>query len=297
LLTTPVITPARNPEPGRVFYKIKSVSLIFQTFVTFAVQQKLMSCISVVIITFNEEHNIARCIQSVQCIADDIVVVDSFSTDNTEKICESFGVRFVQHEFKGHIEQKNWAITQAKFPHILSLDADEALDEKLQNSIIEIKDTWPHDGYYMNRLTNYCGKWIHHCGWYPDTKLRLWDSRKGKWGGVNPHDKFEMYDGDINTTHIHGNILHYSYYSIDDHYKQVNYFTDILAKSQFDKGKKASLASLYISPVIKFIRGYFFMLGILDGASGFTICRISAYATYLKYSKLRKLHLANPKSQ
>jgi glycosyltransferase involved in cell wall biosynthesis len=256
-----------------------------------------MPDISVVIITFNEERNIARCIQSVQGIADDIVVVDSFSTDSTEEICKSFGVRFIRHPFTGHIEQKNWALTQAKFPHILSLDADEALDEILQKSIAERKSNWTHDGYYMNRLTNYCGKWIYHCGWYPDAKLRLWDSRKGKWGGVNPHDKFEMSDGDSDTMHIRGNILHYSYYSIGDHYKQVNYFTGILAKAQFEKGKKAGIGILYLSPVIKFIRDYFFMLGILDGAAGFTISRISAYASYLKYYKLRQLQLAKQKGR
>jgi glycosyltransferase involved in cell wall biosynthesis len=256
-----------------------------------------MPQISVVIITFNEERNIARCIQSVQRIADDIVVVDSYSTDKTEEICKSFGARFVQHKFEGHIEQKNWAITQAEFPCILSLDADEALDETLQESIAEIKNKWTHDGYCMNRLTNYCGKWIYHCGWYPDTKLRLWDSRKGKWGGVNPHDRFEMSGGDTNTRHINGNILHYSYYTIEDHYKQVNYFTDILSKSQFEKGKRATNVTLYFSPVVKFIRDYFLMLGILDGAEGFTISRISAYATYLKYKKLRQLHLDKLKSQ
>src|ERR1035437_3751774 len=129
--------------------------------------------LSVVIITYNEEYNIARCLESVKTIADDIVVIDSFSTDKTKEICESAGVRFVQHKFEGHIEQKNWAITQAKFPHILSLDADEALDGTLIKSILEVKNNWKYDGYYMNRLTNYCGKWIYHCGWYPDRKLRL----------------------------------------------------------------------------------------------------------------------------
>src|SRR6187551_311049 len=132
--------------------------------------------LSVVIITFNEERNIARCLDSVREIADDVVVVDSFSTDKTEAICREKGARFVQHKFEGHIEQKNYAVTQAKFPYILSLDADEAPDEKLIASIKKVKADWIADGYSMNRLTNYCGKWIHHCGWYPDVKLRLWDS-------------------------------------------------------------------------------------------------------------------------
>lgn len=246
--------------------------------------------LSVVVITFNEERNIARCLDSVKDIADDIVVIDSFSTDKTEEICKSKGVRFIQHTFSGHIEQKNWAITQAKYPHILSLDADEALNDELKKSIQQVKSNWKYDGYYMNRLTNYCGKWIYHCGWYPDRKLRLWDSRKGKWGGTNPHDKYEMNDKNAQTGYLKGDILHYSYYTLDDHYKQVNYFTDILAKAQYSQGKNASLVKLYVSPVIKFVRDYIIKLGFLDGSAGFTISRISAYATFLKYKKLRDFH-------
>ncbi len=245
--------------------------------------------ISAVIITFNEERNIKRCLESLQGIVDEIVVVDSFSKDKTKEICETFGVKFVEHVFEGHIEQKNWAITQASFPHVLSLDADEALDDTLKKSILKVKENWTHDGYFMNRLTNYCGKWIHHCGWYPDRKLRLWDTRKGKWGGDNPHDKYELTDPNAPTLQLEGDILHYSYYTLDDHYKQVTYFTDILSKAQYNKGKKAPLIVLIFSPVVKFLRDYFFKLGFLDGRAGFTICIISAYATYTKYKKLRQL--------
>lgn len=251
-----------------------------------------MTPISVVIITFNEERNIGRCLESVKEIADDVVVVDSFSADKTEEICSSFeGVRFVQHAFEGHIEQKNWAITQAVYPHVLSLDADEALDEKLKQSILAVKQDFTEDGYEMNRLTNYCGQWVYHCSWYPDTKLRLWDSSKGKWTGTNPHDRYEMIAGS-RINHIQGDILHYSYYTLEDHYKQVNYFTTILAKAQYQEGKKAPLVTLYFSPVVKFFRDYIFKLGFLDGATGFRICRISAYATFVKYRKLRNLILS-----
>lgn len=249
-----------------------------------------MPKLSAVIITFNEEKNIGRCLESLAGIADDIVVVDSFSTDRTEEICKSKGARFVQHKFEGHIEQKNWAITQALYPHVLSLDADEVPDEELKKSILNIKSNWQSDGYYINRLTNYCGKWVHHCGWYPDSKLRLWDSTKGKWGGTNPHDKYELFEGVGNTGYLKGNILHYSYYTTDDHYKQVYYFTEILAKAQYKEGKTASVFQLYMSPIVKFLRDYFVKLGILDGGAGFDISRISAYATYLKYKQLRALN-------
>ena len=245
--------------------------------------------ISAVIITFNEERNIGRCLESLKDIADDIVVVDSFSKDKTKEICESYGVRFIEHIFEGHIEQKNWAITQAIYPHILSLDADEALDETLKKSILKVKNNWQADGYSMNRLTNYCGHWIKHCGWYPDTKLRIWDSRKGSWGGTNPHDKYELHDKNSKIIHLKGDILHYSYYFFADHYKQVEYFTTILAKAQFEKGKKAPFITLIISPIVKFIKDYIIKQGYLDGRIGFRICRISAFANYTKYKKLRRL--------
>jgi glycosyltransferase involved in cell wall biosynthesis len=249
-----------------------------------------MPQLSVVIITYNEEHNIARCLDSVKEIADDIVVVDSFSKDKTKEIALSKGARFVQHVFEGHIQQKNWAITQARFPHVLSLDADEALDEKLRDSIREVMKDWKKDGYYMNRLTNYCGHWVKHCGWYPDKKLRLWDSRKGEWTGINPHDKYEMVEGDKTTGYLEGDILHYSYYSVEDHYKQVDYFTEIASRAYFNEGKKAPAFKLIINPVAKFIDHYLLKLGFLDGKTGYLISRISAYATYLKYKKLRALY-------
>jgi hypothetical protein len=243
---------------------------------------------SVAIITFNEERNIARCLASIKDIADDIVVVDSFSTDKTKEIAETYGARVVLHEFQGHIEQKNWAVKQAKYPFILSLDADEALSKQLHESIIEAKNNKLYDGYSMNRLTNYCGKWVHHCGWYPDKKLRLWDSAKGKWGGVNPHDRYEMQAG-AKIFHLKGDLLHYSYYTIADHINQVNKFTEISANALFKMGKKASLLKIKFSPLIKFIKDYIINLGFLDGYTGFVISRVSAHAAFLKYAKLRQL--------
>ncbi|HTB32452.1 MAG TPA: glycosyltransferase family 2 protein [Bacteroidia bacterium] len=250
-----------------------------------------MPKLSVVIITRNEEKNIGRCIDSVKDIADDIVVIDSFSTDRTEEICKSKGARFFQHAFEGHIEQKNYAVTLTQYPNVLSLDADEALDEELKKNIIEVKNNWKFDGYEMNRLTNYCGTWIRHCGWYPDTKLRLFDKRKGKWSGTNPHDKYELEQGST-FGKLKGDILHYSYYTIEDHYKQIEYFTTINAKASFEKGKKAPVWKLWIAPVVKFIKDYFIRLGFLDGQAGWQICRLSAWATYVKYKKLRALYKA-----
>ncbi len=241
--------------------------------------------ISVVIITHNEEKNIARCIASVQTIADEIVVVDSFSTDRTEEICKEKGVKFIQHAFEGHIQQKNYAITQATYPHILSLDADEELSETLTQSIQYIKQHWEADGYYFNRLTNYCGSWIKHGGWYPDKKLRLWDSRKGCWTGVNPHDQYTLIAGSTQQ-YLKGDLLHYSYNSISQHLQQVDYFTTIACEQAFAQGIKANPFMLVYKLLYRFVKGYIFQLGFLDGFAGWCIAVISAYASFIKYAKL-----------
>ncbi len=251
--------------------------------------------LSVVIITFNEERNLERCIRSVQGVADEVIVVDSFSTDKTEAICNQYGVRFLRHSFIGHIEQKNLAVEYAHYDHILSLDADEALSEKLKASILDLKQNWKSRCYSMNRLTNYCGQWIRHGGWYPDRKIRLFEKGKGKWGGQNPHDKF-IPDDPQNVGFLDGDLLHYSYYSIEGHIAQINKFTEIGAQSAFHAGIHSNMLKLIFKPAFKFVRDYFLMLGILDGYYGFVICRISAHATFLKYVKLRELVKKSGKS-
>ncbi len=248
-----------------------------------------MHKLSAVIITYNEERNIARCLDSLAGIADDIIVLDSFSTDKTEEICKQKGARFFQHTFDGHIQQKNRAITYAQFPHVLSLDADEALSEELKKSILQVKNKWTHDGYYINRMTNYCGQWIKYSGWYPDKKLRLWDSRKGEWRGTNPHDKYELFKGDKATSRLKGDILHYSFYTIDEHVRQVDYFSTIAAKARFEKGENVNFLVLSNALQVKFTKHYFLKLGFLDGFYGFVIAMISGYAVFLKYAKLREL--------
>ncbi len=251
-----------------------------------------MPNLSVVIITFNEEKNIARCLTSIETIADDIVVVDSFSTDKTQQICSQFNLRFIQHEFEGHVQQKNWALQHAKYPHVLSLDADEALDEQLKSQVSSIKENWIADGYTMNRLTNYCGQWIKHCGWYPDKKLRIWDARLGHWGGTNPHDKVIMKTG-TTICHLDHNILHYSFYTIEQHLKQIDFFTDISAKAAFDQGEKSSVFKIIYKSAFKFFRDYVLKLGFLDGYYGFIVCKNSAFAKQMKYKKLQKLNNSN----
>jgi glycosyltransferase involved in cell wall biosynthesis len=244
--------------------------------------------ISAVIITYNEEHNIARCLESIKEVADEIVVVDSFSKDQTAEICRNYDVHFLEHPFDGHIEQKNYAMKQAVHDFVLSLDADEALSEELKASLMEIRKSHNADYWSMNRLTNYCGKWVRHCGWYPDTKIRLWNRKKGNWGGVNPHDQVIMKKG-ARGARLEGDILHYSFNSIDEHMQQINKFTDISARALKNKSRSYALLKMIFSPMIRFIRDYFFKLGILDGFYGFVICKNTSYSRFLRYAKLYDL--------
>lgn len=245
-----------------------------------------MPRISVVIITYNEERNIERCLQSVQGVADEILVVDSYSTDRTEEICKRYHVRFVRHFFEGYIEQKNWATLQARYDHVLFLDADEALSDALRQSIMQVKTNWTHDGYTFNRLTNYCGHWIRHTSWYPSRKLRLYDRRKGQWDGINPHDQFVMSEESA-IRHLQGDLLHYSYYTIEQHLQQINNFTEIIAGSYYQKGLCPTfLWHVVFHPLWRFFRDYFIKLGFLDGFYGFVISVNGAYEVYLKYLKI-----------
>ena len=248
--------------------------------------------LSVVIITLNEETNIARCIESVRDVADEILVMDSYSTDRTEDICREMGARFLQNKWEGYSGQKNYANSMAQYDHILSIDADEALSDALRIAILHLKENWKYDGYFMNRMTNYCGKWIRHGSWYPDRKLRLFDRTKGTWRGVI-HENFELEDNK-NIGFIWGDLLHYSFYNIAEHVKQANHFTDITAEQAYLKGKGAGILKIFFSPIFKFIRDYFFLGGFLDGYYGFVVAQISANATFLKYVKLKQLYRQRP---
>jgi glycosyltransferase involved in cell wall biosynthesis len=244
--------------------------------------------LSVVIITLNEERNIGRCIDSVKDVADEVLVVDSLSTDKTKEICLSKGARFVEQKFLGYVEQKNFALQLATHDYVLSLDADEALDENLKASISAIKSNFKADGYKFNRITSYNGQWIRHCGWYPDTKLRIVKKAQARWIGNNPHDALEV---DGNVEHISGDLLHYSYESISSHVLQTNKFSTIEAQTLFNKGKRATVLKLVTRPPFQFIKDYFLKLGILDGKYGFIICFLNSLYVLLKYAKMIDLQM------
>jgi len=246
--------------------------------------------LSAVIITFNEERNIAQCLQSLVGVADEIIVVDSFSTDQTKTLCNKFNVTFIEQKFLGYIEQKNFALAQASYNHVVSLDGDEALSESLQKSIIKLKANWQYDGYYANRFNNFCGQWIKHSDWYPNKKLRVFDRRKAEWQGINPHDTVQLFDSNATIGHLKGDILHQTYQTYSEFNQKTEYFSTIAAQAYFNKGKRAPLWKIIINPTWAFFKSYFLRLGVLDGFNGFVICVQTANITFLKYSKLRELH-------
>ncbi|HEY0741461.1 MAG TPA: glycosyltransferase family 2 protein [Chryseosolibacter sp.] len=246
--------------------------------------------VSVVIITFNEQENIEDCLKSVLKVADEIVVVDSFSTDQTRAICEKFPVRFILNPFVGHIQQKNFAMQQATHDVVLSLDADERLDARLINEVLTLKSNFAAGGYRVNRLNNYCGKFVHYGEWNPDWKIRLWDRRKGQWGGENPHDKVIMKEGNT-VKKLKGRLLHFTYRNPTDHFLQMHKFSEIAANEAFKKGKRTNfLIHQILYPFFIFIKVYFLKLGFLDGATGFILALHGAYYRFLKYTKLRYLN-------
>jgi len=249
--------------------------------------------LSAVIITFNEERNIGRCIDSLVGIADEILVIDSFSTDRTEAICREKGVRFLQHPFEGYIEQKNFALDQAVNEHVLSLDADEALSSELAASVLKVKESWQFDAYAVNRLTSYCGKWVRHSGWYPDRKVRLFLRSRGRWGGINPHDRFLPATG-ARIGRLSGDLLHYSYHTMDDHLRQIDRFSAIGAKALFEKGVRSSAFKATYKALARFLRHYIIHAGFLDGKTGWHIAWNSARAVRMKYERLTNLWKGQP---
>ncbi|OEJ98838.1 glycosyl transferase [Flavivirga aquatica] len=246
--------------------------------------------LSGVIITYNEERNIEKCLQSLVPVVDEIVVVDSFSSDNTKSICNKYNVKFIEQKFLGYIEQKNFALSQASNDYVVSLDGDESLSEALQESIISLKKNWKLDGYYSNRFNNFCGQWIKHSDWYPNKKLRVFDKRKAQWKGINPHDNVVLHNSKDKTGYLKGDILHLTYQTYSEFNLKTEHFSTIAAKAYYNLGKKAPLWKILFNPTWAFFKAYFLRLGFLDGLNGFIICVQTANITFLKYTKLRELY-------
>lgn len=240
--------------------------------------------ISVVIITLNEEKNIERCLKAAWQVADEIVVVDSFSTDRTKEICREFDVSFFEHKFEGYGAQKNYATSKAKFEYILSLDADEVLSKKLVSSIVKVKQDPRNSSYQLNRLSFYVSKFIKHGHWFPDKKIRLFKKTAGSWTNENVHETFELKKHQKASV-LKGVLYHYTFNSIFEHLRQVNNFSEIGAVQLEGQASFFLIIKALFSPLWGFLYGYIFRLGFLDGWYGLIIAVISSTETFLKYSK------------
>lgn len=248
--------------------------------------------ITATIITFNEERNIERCIRSVDGVADEIIVLDSLSTDRTEEICKRLNVRFVSRAWEGYSESKNYLNSLVSTDYILSLDADEALDETLKSEVIKLKSDSNPQIYSVNRLTNYCGKWIKHSGWYPDIKARLFPKEGSYWDGAIVHEEL-IFPDDLEIIQLNGHLEHFSYYSFEDHRARADKYSSLTAQKMHKKGKKASVLKPYLSALGRFVSMYILKAGFLDGKMGFKIAQISAQSNVFKYKELRRLNREN----
>jgi len=243
--------------------------------------------LSVVIITYNEAANIGRCLRSVAGIADEIVVVDSASTDETCAIAAGYGARIFQRTFDGYSGQKNFANECASHDWVLSLDGDEELSEPLRQSILAIKHKPQHDAYFLKRLTSFCGHFIRHGGWYPDKQCRLWNKTKGTWSG-KIHETWRLHDTQSGYGVPAGDLLHYSFNSISDYVRMLDKYSTLSALEAKEKGKRCSLIKLLFGPPVKFFQDFFLRAGFLDGYYGYLACKLAAYGAFVKYAKIRE---------
>lgn len=243
--------------------------------------------ISACIITYNEEDRIEPAIKSLEGVVDEIIVVDAFSIDKTPRIVQSYNVRFFQRKWEGYSDQKNFAISQAKYPWILSIDADERLSKELREEIIKIKGDEPNfDGFSFKRKPFYLGKWIKHSGWYPDKKIRLFKKDLAYWEGDFVHEKL-VFKGKVKD--LKGDLLHYSYRNLSDHILRIEKYSNLSADKMFTEGKRSTFLKIFFLPIFTFLRDFIFRGGALDGIHGLIISFFSSYYVFLKYAKLFEL--------
>ncbi|HVN47909.1 MAG TPA: glycosyltransferase family 2 protein [Bacteroidota bacterium] len=242
-----------------------------------------MHKLSVIIITKNEEQNIRACLESVRW-ADEIVMVDSYSTDNTIAIAKEFNVKIFQRDWDGFGAAKNFAMSQSVGEWILWLDADERVTPELREEILSVLalEHSPYAAYSMPRRANFLGAWINHCGWYPGRVERLFKKFAGKISATKVHEHLEI-DGAIGA--FKNNLLHYTDPDLFHYYEKYNRYTTLAAEELADRGKKFHLSTLLFNPVWIFIKMYFIRLGFLDGIPGLILCVCSANYVFTKYAK------------
>lgn len=236
------------------------------------------------IITLNEEKNIAACIESMQTVCDEIVIVDSGSKDNTVEIAKSLGAIVVHQPYLGDGIQKNVALDHTTHHWVLSLDADERLTPEMTKAIQQLDlDASSVEGYSFRRQNMIGSRWIKQCGWYPDRCIRLYDTNKTRFADVKQHSSVQA----KSVKDINADIVHYSFNNIGELFaKPGRNFSGRAAKIMYAKGKKANAFSPFIHGLNAFIRKYIFQRGFLGGVDGMTIALSSAINSYLKYAKL-----------
>ncbi|AGH95662.1 putative glycosyl transferase [Pseudobdellovibrio exovorus JSS] len=248
-------------------------------------EQKIKIPITVTLIALNEERNIQRALSSVQW-AEDIVVYDSGSTDNTIEIAKKMGARVVQGEWLGFGPSKRMAVQNAHCDWILSLDCDEEVDMALQQEIQKrLPDLNPKVAYKVPRLSYHMKRWIRHGGWYPDYQIRLFNRKFANWNEAKIHEKVEASSYEKFVSHLN----HYVFLNVADQVRTNNKYSSLQAQEMWDRGKRFSLFHFLTKPYVKFVECYFWKLGLLDGWAGYVIARNAAYSVYLKWVKLKEL--------
>ena len=248
-----------------------------------------MDRISAVLITKDEARNVERCLASLAPVADEIVVVDGFSSDDTVARCERLGARVVQHRWLGFGPQKNLANGLARHEWILSIDADEALDPFLQRAIAEAKAAGLRGAYEMARLNWYFGRFVRHGLEYPDRKVRLFRRTEASWNDSLVHEGLVLAEG-LTVTRLDGHLLHYTYARVDEHVAKANRYTTLAAEDALRRGARPSLAKAFLSPLAVFLKSYLLKRGFLDGLHGLVLSTLHANAAFLKSAKLWDLH-------
>jgi glycosyltransferase involved in cell wall biosynthesis len=243
--------------------------------------------LSICVICYNEEENIARCLASASW-AEEIIVVDSMSRDRTVAIAKEFTNAVHQRAWTGYVDQKNFALSKAQQEWVLSLDADEEISSALREEIqAEMNKADARDGYRVCRRSFYQGRWINHSGYYPDRQLRLFRREVGHWTGGRVHERVEI-DGSVGE--LRGDLLHYPYGGvIAGQLQTVNSFSTLLAEDLYAQGRRYRLRLLLFRPLFKFLEVYLLKLGFLDGLAGLIIAVSSSYALFVRYVKLREL--------
>jgi glycosyltransferase involved in cell wall biosynthesis len=240
--------------------------------------------ISATIVTLNEERNIARAIESLRCV-DEILVVDSGSTDRTREIAAALGARVIEEPWAGYAAQKNFASGKAAHDWILSIDADEAVSEELEGQIVELRRDGPKfHAYSFPRLAQYLGRWIRHGGWYPDRKIRLFDRNHAEWQGAYVHESVRAA---CDTGMLQGHLLHFTCDSLSQHVRTLDRYTTLAAEELRASGAAVPLSKLLLDPAWTVFRTYVIRRGFLDGPQGAAIAWMAGLYTFLKYAKAR----------